>query len=107
MKQNPGTGRRLLASVATCVALIAMAVPAFADNAVKLRVLLITTGDVTQDLGFAYIKPVLEEMGVPYDVLNARAQDLTTAMLASSSTGLACNPVDAGCTGNYNGIILT
>jgi hypothetical protein len=107
MKQNPGTGRRLLASVATWLALIAMAVPAFADNAVKLRVLLITTGDVTQDLGFAYIKPVLEEMGVPYDVLNARAQDLTTAMLASSSTGLACKPVDAGCTGNYNGIILT
>ncbi len=46
-------------------------------------------------------------MGVPYDVLNARAQDLTTAMLASSSAGLACKPEDAGCTGNYNGIILT
>src|SRR5690242_20304001 len=93
--------------LAAWLTFIAMAVPAFADNAVKLRVLLITTGDVTQDLGFAYIKPVLEEMGVPYDVLNARAQDLTTAMLASSSTGLACKPVEVGCIGNYNGIILT
>ena len=61
-----------------------VAAPAFADNAVKLRVLLITTGDVTQDMGFAYVKPVLDEMGVPYDVLNANTQDLTAAMLASS-----------------------
>ena len=62
---------------------------------------------MTQDLGFAYIKPVLDEMGVPYDVLNAKTQDLTAAMLASSSAGAACKAADAGCVGNYNGIILT
>ena len=44
--------------------------PAFADNAVKLKILVITTGEVTEDVGYAYIKPVLDEMGVPYDVLN-------------------------------------
>jgi hypothetical protein len=89
------------------LALIAVAAPAFADNAVKLRVLLITTGDVAQDQGFAYIKPVLDEMGVPHDVLNAGTQDLTAGMLASSSAGFACKSEDAGCVGNYNGIILT
>ena len=70
--------------------------PAFADNAVKLKMLVITTGDITQDLGFAYIKPVLDEMGVPYDVLNAETQDLTAAMLASSSAGAGCMAAEAG-----------
>ncbi|HET7061522.1 MAG TPA: hypothetical protein VFI43_05020 [Nitrosospira sp.] len=79
---------------------------AFADNAVKLRVLLVTTGDLTQDIGFAYIKPALDEMGVPYDVLNAGTQDLTAEMLAAKS-GVACTAATAGCIGNYNGIILT
>ena len=68
---------------------------------------MIATGEVAEDLGLAYIKPVLEEMGVPYDVLNAAAQHLTPAVLASSSTGASCKAEDAGCVGNYNGIILT
>ena len=106
MKKNSSTKRSLLVSMTICLASIGVAAPAFADNAVKLRVLLITTGDVTQDMGFAYIKPVLDEMGVPYDVLNANTQDLTAAMLASSA-GAACKVADAGCVGNYNGIILT
>src|SRR6478736_9591740 len=81
--------------------------PAFADNAVKLKILLLTTGEVTEDAGYAYIKPVLDEMGVPYDVLNSDAQDLTPAMLAASAAGAACTAATAGCVGNYNGIILT
>ena len=81
--------------------------PAFADNAVKLKILLITTGEVTEDVGYAYIKPVLDEMGVPYDVLNAETQDLTAAMLASTAGGASCLAAEAGCVGNYNGIILT
>ena len=81
--------------------------PAFADNVVKLRILVIATGDMAEDLGLAYIKPVLEEMGVQYHVLNAGIQDLTAAMLASSPAGAACKAADAGCLGNYNGIILT
>ena len=107
MKKNSSRKCSLLVSVIIWLASIVVAAPAFADNAVKLRVLLITTGDVTQDMGFAYVKPVLDEMGVPYDVLNATTQDLTAAMLASSSAGAACKVADAGCVGNYNGIILT
>jgi hypothetical protein len=88
------------------LALIVGAPPAFADNAVKLRILLITTGDITADPGYAYMKPVLDEMGVQYDVLDAATQDLTAVKLASSA-GAACRAENAGCVGNYNGIILT
>jgi len=95
----------LLASVSIWLALI-MATPVFADNAVKLRVLVISTGDETQDLGLAYIRPVLDEMGVPYDVLNAETDDLTPAMLASLN-GIACIAEESGCVGSYNGFILT
>ncbi|HEX8873452.1 MAG TPA: hypothetical protein VF780_02410, partial [Nitrosospira sp.] len=107
MKMSPGMSRPLLTFLTTWLALMAVASPAFADNAVKLKVLVITTGDFAHDLGFAYIKPVLDEMGVPYDILNARTQDLTAAMLASSPAGAACKAADTGCSGNYNGIILT
>ena len=79
---------------------------AFADNVVKLKVLVITTGNETEDQGLAYIKPVLAEMGVPFDILNAATQGLTAEMLASSN-GVACGAQDSGCVGNYNGIILT
>lgn len=78
----------------------------FADNVVKLKVLVISTGNETEDQGLAYIKPVLDEMGVPYDILNAATQTLTPEMLAASE-GLACGALDSGCVGNYNGIILT
>src|SRR5688500_13835062 len=77
--------------------------PAFAANAVKLKILLITTGEVTEDVTYAYIKPVLDEMGVPYDVLNAATQDLTAATLASTAAGASCLAAEAGCVGNYNG----
>lgn len=72
----------------------------FADNAVKLKVLVVTTGD---DQGLAYIKPVLDEMGVPYDVLNAATQSLTAAKLSPNG----CVSGTAGCVGNYNGVVLT
>ncbi|MDN5753983.1 MAG: hypothetical protein L0H15_12055 [Nitrosospira sp.] len=107
MKQNRDIKRVLLATAAMWLILSAAASTAFADNAVKLRILVITTGEAAEDLGFAYIKPVLDEMGVPYDVLNARTTDLTAATLASSSAGGGCRAEDAGCVGNYNGIILT
>jgi hypothetical protein len=104
--KNSSTKWSSLVPVTMCLASMAVAAPAFADNAVKLKVLLITTGDVANDLGFGYIKPVLDEMGVPYDVLNAETTDLTAAMLASSN-GVACTAANAGCVGNYNGVILT
>lgn len=86
---------------------IMAATSAFADNVVKLKVLVIATGNQTQDLGFAYIKPVLDEMGVPYDVLDASKSNLTAAMLSSSPSGDGCSAAETGCVGNYNGIILT
>jgi hypothetical protein len=97
----------LLASMTLWLVLAVVTAPVFADNVVKLRILIITTGDMAEDLGLAYIKPVLEEMGVPYHLLNAATQDLTVAMLAYSPAGTACKAEDAGCLGNYNGIILT
>ena len=105
MKKNYGKGINLLISVTMWLAII-IAPTALADNAVNLRVLVISTGDETQDLKLSYIKPVLDEIGVPYDVLNANTQDLTADRLASLN-GVACNSLDAGCVGSYNGIILT
>jgi hypothetical protein len=77
--------------------------PALADDAVKLKVLVVTTGDITQDAGLAYIQPVLDEMGVGYDVLDASTKDLTAATLSPAS----CLSTTVGCVGNYNGVILT
>jgi hypothetical protein len=74
---------------------------AFADDAVNLKVLVITTGD--QDSELAYIKPVLDEMGVRYDLLNAATQELTSTLLSADG----CLPATVGCVGNYNGVILT
>ncbi|MEI6707910.1 MAG: hypothetical protein WCK96_12345 [Methylococcales bacterium] len=82
---------------------------AFADNAVNLKVLVVTTGDIPQDGGLVYIKPVLDEMGVRYDVLNAATTNLTAATLSpngcKSTTAGVSTP--NGCVGNYNGIVLT
>jgi hypothetical protein len=72
-------------------------------ESVKLKVLVIATGDALQDTKLAYIKPVLDEMGVPYDVININNQDITKELLSPSG----CDAVTAGCVGNYNGIILT
>jgi hypothetical protein len=76
---------------------------AVADDAVQLKVLVVSSGPDTEDLGLAYIRPVLEEMGVPYDVLDASAASLTAATLSPAG----CAAATAGCVGNYNGIILT
>ena len=105
MKKNYGKGIYLLISAAMWLAII-ITPPVLADNAVNLRVLVISTGEETQDLGLSYIRPVLDEIGVPYDVFNANTQDLTADMLASLN-GIPCSSQDAGCVGSYNGIILT
>jgi hypothetical protein len=107
MNNKNSSAKWLLLAVAMWLGSMVGGRPAFADNAVKLRVLLVTTGDLTQDIGFAYIKPALDEMGVPYDTLNASTQDLTAEMLATTTSGAACTAADPGCVGNYNGIILT
>lgn len=94
----------LLAMMTLLITLVGT--PIYADNAVKLKVLVIAIGDETQDPGLAYIKPALDEMGVPYEVMNAVTQDLTSDTLAAVN-GVACGALDNGCVGNFNGIILT
>jgi hypothetical protein len=94
-------------AAAILLAVFNLASPAFADNAVQLKILVIATGSLEEDPGLAYIQPVLDEIGAGYDVLNSSEQDLKAATLASASGGAACRARDAGCTGNYSGIILT
>lgn len=77
--------------------------PAPVNNVVKLRVLLVTTGNESSDLGLAYIRPALDEMGVPYDLLDSTTQTLSAATLSPGG----CASATSGCIGNYNGIILT
>lgn len=81
--------------------------PANADDVVNLKVLVISTGDATQDFGLAYITPILDEMGVPYDVINSADQELTTAQLSTSPSTTGCALEVAGCIGEYNGVVLT
>jgi hypothetical protein len=71
-----------------------MASPAFAQT-VNLKVLVISTGTAAEDIGLDYIDDVLDEMGVPYDVLDSSRDTLTAAKLAT------------GTAGRYSGVILT
>jgi hypothetical protein len=62
----------------------------------ELRVLVVATGSAEEDPGRALIEETLENMGVPFDVLDARSEALTADVLAVSAER-----------GRYNGIILT
>jgi len=62
---------------------------------VDLKVLVITTGTAEQDQGLDLIDDMLDEMGVPYDVLDATQTELTDELLVTNGKG------------NYNGIVLT
>jgi hypothetical protein len=62
----------------------------------ELRVLVVATGGPQDDPGRALIEETLENMGVPFDVLDARLEALTVDRLAESAER-----------GRYNGIILT
>jgi len=91
---------RLLKAMALGLPLF-ITTPAIADNAVQLKVLVVTTN--SDDIGLAFIKPHLDEMGVPYDVLDASTTSLTTATLSPNG----CSAATTSCIGNYNGVILT
>ncbi|NRA71685.1 MAG: DNRLRE domain-containing protein [Gammaproteobacteria bacterium] len=62
---------------------------------VNLKLLVIASGTAEQDSGLDYIDDILDDMGVPYDVLDASQTALTKDMLITDNKG------------NYNGIILT
>lgn len=55
---------------------------AFADDAVRRKVLVESIGSKTEDSGVAYIKPALDEMGVSYDIFDASTTTLKTATLS-------------------------
>lgn len=92
--------RLLLGAIAAGFALYTSA-PAVADNSVQLKVLVVSTE--ADDQGLAYIRPVLDEKGVPYEVLDASTQTLTATTLSPGG----CTAATVGCLGNYNGVILT
>jgi hypothetical protein len=75
--------------------LAACAPPPPAHPQVDLRVLVISTGDRAQDPGLELMARTLDQVGVPYDVLDSSTTDLTDALLSSGNRG------------HYNGIVLT
>ncbi len=79
------------------ILLLGLVLPAFsfADQVVDLKVLVISTGTPAEDAGLDLIDDMLDQIGVPYDVLDAKREQLTADKLA------------AGDHGYYNGIILT
>lgn len=66
-----------------------------ADVTVDLRVLVISTGTPSEDLGLDMIDDTLQQIGIPYDVLDSRRDTLTEEKLFTSDHGF------------YNGIIVT
>jgi hypothetical protein len=66
-----------------------------ADQTLDLKVLVVSTGPASVDPGLDLMDDVLDEVGVPYDVLDSSAQTLTPDLLSSGDHGF------------YNGVILT
>ncbi len=66
-----------------------------ADRTLDLRVLVVSTGDASVDPGLDLMDDVLDEVGVPYDVLDSSTETLTPDRLSSGDHGF------------YNGVILT
>jgi hypothetical protein len=83
------TGKLVLVSALLSTAFVSTAAT------VELKLLVISSGTAEQDQGLDYIDDILDEMNVPYDVLDASQTELTRDSLVS------------GTTGKYNGVILT
>ncbi|HEY8544615.1 MAG TPA: DNRLRE domain-containing protein, partial [Acidimicrobiales bacterium] len=64
-------------------------------RSVDLRVLVVSVGDRATDPGLELMARTLDQMGVPYEVLDASAQPLTDAVLRTGDRG------------RFNGVILT
>lgn len=74
---------------------ISQADAALMDVTLDLKVLVISTGTPAEDIGLDLIDDILLNIGVPYDVLDASRDTLTSATLFTEQRG------------HYNGIILT
>jgi hypothetical protein len=66
-----------------------------ADKTLDLKVLVISTGPASVDPGLDLMDDLLNEVGVPYDVLDSSTDVLTPGQLSSGDHGF------------YNGVILT
>lgn len=66
-----------------------------AGRSVDLRVLVVAVGDRVNDPGLELMARTLDQVGVPYDVLDSSTTELTDAALATGDRG------------HYNGVILT
>jgi hypothetical protein len=66
-----------------------------ADKTLDLKVLVISTGSASTDPGLDLMDDLLNEVGVPYDVLDSSTEALTPGRLSSGDHGY------------YNGVILT
>jgi hypothetical protein len=64
-------------------------------RSVDLKVLVVSTGDRATDAGLELMARTLDQIGVPYDVLDSSTTTLTDAMLFTGNRG------------HYNGIIIT
>ncbi len=66
-----------------------------ADKTLDLKVLVISTGNASVDPGLDLMDDVLNEVGVPYDVLDSSTEVMTPGRLSAGDHGF------------YNGVILT
>lgn len=92
MKQRTHIALCLLGS-AFCSSLVSAAAAA---AELELRVLVVATGDATEDPGRELMERTLAGLGVPYDVLDTSREELLPSRLSESPDR-----------GRYNGIILT
>ncbi len=86
----------LVITLTLMASLLPTAASAQAGLNVDLRVLVVSSGDRYEDAALPLMQRTLDNLGVPYDVLDSRRTDLTSAQLYNSVTS-----------GKYNGIILT
>ena len=96
---KPRGAGRLLAAMLMVIGVAAATLPtagAATGRQVDLRVLVVSAGNRSEDVALELMVRTLDKMSVPYDIVDSRRTDLTTAQLY----------VDAN-HGRYNGVILT
>jgi len=92
------TKRSILKNMLMCSILSAFTLQAgsvLAASFVDLKVLVISRGSAEEDQGLYYISDLLDELHVPYDVLDSSREDLTADQLSDGERGF------------YNGVIVT
>ncbi len=78
-----------------CCLLGATTGKAATDVSLDLKVLVISSGSADEDIGLDLIDGLLDQMGVPYEVLDSSRENLTAQRLSTQQRG------------HYNGIIIT